>query len=134
MTKTQIKAIGLNASRQLNAVSKDVYNRDLVTALNHEQLKAVSAFLNDLYGVLDAFYERNLKTCLADAMEYTELVKKRIDALSQAEAINYYDCYRLSAVIKRLRNLGHDIVTHQEPNLNNKGTHARYELIGEFVA
>ncbi|MFW1859810.1 hypothetical protein [Acinetobacter defluvii] len=83
MTKTQIKAIGLNASRQLNAVSKDVYNRDLVTALNHEQLKAVSAFLNDLYGVLDAFYERNLKTCLADAMEYTELVKKRIDALAE---------------------------------------------------
>lgn len=81
MTKTQIKAIGLNASRQLNAVSKDVYNRDLVTALNHEQLKAVSAFLNDLYGVLDTFYERNLKSCFTEAMEYTELVKKRIDAL-----------------------------------------------------
>lgn len=48
--------------------------------------------------------------------------------LSQAEAIYHFDCYRLSAVIQRLRNLGHDIVTHQEPNLNNKGTHARYEL------
>ncbi|AWL28251.1 DNA-binding protein [Acinetobacter defluvii] len=53
---------------------------------------------------------------------------KQGKTLSQAEAINYYDCYRLSAVIQRLRRLGHDIVTHQEPNLNNKGTHARYEL------
>jgi len=26
MTKTQIKALALNASRQLNAVAKDVYN------------------------------------------------------------------------------------------------------------
>ncbi|NNP72681.1 hypothetical protein A7P53_08885 [Acinetobacter defluvii] len=83
MTKTQIKAIGSTITRQLNAVSKDVYNRDLVTTLNHDQLKAVSASLDDLYGVLDIFYERNLKTCLADAMEYTELVKKRIDALAE---------------------------------------------------
>ena len=53
---------------------------------------------------------------------------KQGKTLSQAEAIHYFDCYRLSAVIQRLRNLGHNIVTHQEPNLNNKGTHARYEL------
>ncbi len=53
---------------------------------------------------------------------------KQGKTLSQAEAINHFDCYRLSAVIQRLRNAGHDIVTHQEPNLNNKGTHARYEL------
>lgn len=83
MTQTQIKAIGLNASRQLNTVSKDIYNRDLVTALNHNQLKVVSALLNDLYGVLDTFYERNLKSCFTEAMEYTELVKKRIDALTE---------------------------------------------------
>ncbi len=50
--------------------------------------------------------------------------------LSQAEAIYHFDCYRLSAIIKRLRNLGHNIVTHQEANQNNKGTHARYELSG----
>ena len=50
--------------------------------------------------------------------------------LSQAEAINEYDCFRLSAVIDRLRKQGYDIVTHAEPNLNNKGTHARYELKG----
>ena len=48
--------------------------------------------------------------------------------LSQAEAIHHFDCYHLSAVIKRLRIAGHDIVTHHEPNLNGKGTHARYEL------
>lgn len=48
--------------------------------------------------------------------------------LSQAEAIYHFDCYRLSAVVERLRKQGHDIVTHVEPNLNGKGTHARYEL------
>jgi hypothetical protein len=46
----------------------------------------------------------------------------------QAEAIELCDCYRLSAVIERLRKQGFDIVTHNEKNLNSKGTHARYEL------
>ena len=54
--------------------------------------------------------------------------------ISQAEAIALCDCYRLSAVIERLRKQGFDIATHAEPNLNGKGTHARYELIGEFAA
>ena len=54
---------------------------------------------------------------------------KQGKTLSQAEVIYYYfDCYRLSAVIQRLRVNGHHIVTHNEPNLNSKGTHARYEL------
>ncbi|MFH4338049.1 helix-turn-helix domain-containing protein, partial [Acinetobacter baumannii] len=48
---------------------------------------------------------------------------KQGKTLSQAEAIELCDCYRLSAVIQRLRLLGHNIVTHQEPNLNSKGTH-----------
>ncbi|QOW47787.1 MULTISPECIES: helix-turn-helix domain-containing protein [Acinetobacter] len=59
---------------------------------------------------------------------------KQGKTLSQAEAINLFNCYRLSAVIQRLRRSGCDIVTHQEPNLNRDGYHARYELIGEFVA
>lgn len=83
MTKTQIKAIALNASRQLNAVSKDIYNRDLVTTLNHGQLKELSATLDDLYGVLDAQYQRSMKAGIDEPMEYTELVKKRIDALAE---------------------------------------------------
>lgn len=53
---------------------------------------------------------------------------KQGKTLSQAEAIYYFDCYRLSSVIERLRKQGHEIVTHNEPNLNSKGTHARYEL------
>lgn len=48
--------------------------------------------------------------------------------LSQDEAITYFNCYRLSAVIKRLRNIGYDILTHRVPNLNKKGSHACYEL------
>jgi biotin operon repressor len=51
--------------------------------------------------------------------------------ISQAEAIELCDCYRLSAVIDRLRKAGYNIVTHNEKNLNSKGTHARYELISE---
>lgn len=83
MTKTQIKAIALNASRILNAVQKDVYNRDLVTAINHNHLIKISTQLDDLYGVLDRSYERNLKGCLSNAMEYADLIKKRIDALAE---------------------------------------------------
>ena len=56
---------------------------------------------------------------------------KQGKTLSQAEAIHYYDCFRLSAVVERLRKQGYDIVTHNEKNLNSKGTHARYELISE---
>ena len=83
MTKTQIKAIALNASRQLNALSKDISNRDLVTVLNHGQLKETSVTLDDLYGVLDTHYQRSLKAGIDEPMEYTELVKKRIDVLAE---------------------------------------------------
>lgn len=83
MTKTQIKAIALNASRQLNAVAQDVYNRDLVTSINHDQLKETSATLNDLYGVLDTNYQRSMKAGIDESMEYAELIKKRIDALAE---------------------------------------------------
>ncbi len=58
---------------------------------------------------------------------------KQGKTLSQAEAIALYDCYRLSAVIDRLRKQGFDIVTHHEPNLNHRGTHARYELKAEVT-
>lgn len=47
--------------------------------------------------------------------------------LSQAEAISLFNCYRLSAVIKRLRNAGYEIITHNESNQNRDGYHARYE-------
>lgn len=53
---------------------------------------------------------------------------KQGKTISQAEAINHFNCYRLSAVIDRLRKQGFYIVTHNEPNQSNKGTHARYEL------
>lgn len=50
--------------------------------------------------------------------------------ISQAEAIHHFNCYRLSAVINRLRNAGHDIVTHNERNHLSNGNHARYEYRG----
>ena len=49
-------------------------------------------------------------------------------SITQIDAIRLFNCYRLSAIIEKLRRQGCDIVTYNEPNLNNKGTHARYEL------
>lgn len=83
MTKTQIKSIATSISRQLKVIAKDVYNRDLVTAINHQQLKDASVTLDDLYGVLDTQYQRSLIAGIDEPMEYTELVKKRIDALAE---------------------------------------------------
>lgn len=54
--------------------------------------------------------------------------------ISQVEAIHYFDCYRLSAIIQRLRCAGYDIVTHRERNHSGVGSHARYELIKQVAA
>ena len=66
-------------------------------------------------------------------MNSTQLKKilaylKQGKTISQAEAIDLFNCYRLSAVIQRLRRQGHDIVTHHEKNSRTTGSHARYEL------
>ncbi len=37
-------------------------------------------------------------------------------SITAVEAVRLYNCYRLSANIKRLRRQGHDIVTHHEKN------------------
>ncbi|WOE31017.1 MULTISPECIES: helix-turn-helix domain-containing protein [unclassified Acinetobacter] len=51
-------------------------------------------------------------------------------SITQVDAIRLYKCYRLSAIIKRLRNQGHEILTYNERNNSGTGTHARYELKG----
>ena len=51
--------------------------------------------------------------------------------ITQADAIHLFNCYRLSAVILQLRQLGYDIVTHKVRNIAKNGTYARYELQGE---
>ena len=68
-------------------------------------------------------------------MKNTQSVKvlahlKQGKTISQAEAIDLFNCYRLSAIIQRLRYAGYDIVTHNERNKSTSGTHARYELRG----
>ena len=54
--------------------------------------------------------------------------------ITPMDAVKYYDIYRLSAVILRLRKAGHHIIRHDERNYSGKGTHARYELISEVAA
>ncbi|MCF8999679.1 hypothetical protein [Acinetobacter nectaris] len=83
MTKTRLKSLILQISRQLNAVQKNVYNLDLVTAIDHKQLQSISVQLNELYGAIDGFYGNQTQKHLSNFMEYTDLVKKRIDALAQ---------------------------------------------------
>ena len=51
-------------------------------------------------------------------------------SITQVEAIRLFKCYRLSAIIKRLRNSGYDIVTYNVRNSSGTGRHARYELKG----
>lgn len=83
MTKTRLKGLLLQISRQLNAVQQHVYNLDLVTAINHTQLQTISAQLNGLYDAIDGFYGKKTQKYLSNVMEYTDLVKKRIDALAE---------------------------------------------------
>ena len=59
---------------------------------------------------------------------------KQDKTISQAEAIDMFNCYRLSAIIQRLRNMGYPVITHREPNKISTGTHARYELVREVAA
>ena len=59
---------------------------------------------------------------------------KQDKTISQAEAIDLFNCYRLSAIIQRLRCAGYDIVTHRERNYSGIGSHARYELIKQVAA
>lgn len=55
---------------------------------------------------------------------------KQCRTITQLEAINRFNCIRLSPIILRLRKEGYDIVTHREPNNTSTGTHARYEYRG----
>ena len=55
---------------------------------------------------------------------------KQGQSITQVDAIRLFQCYRLSAIIKRLRNEGYEIVTYNERNNSGTGTHARYELKG----
>ena len=53
---------------------------------------------------------------------------KQGKSITPIEALEQYGCFRLSAVILKLRKQGCDIVTHNERNKSGIGTHARYEL------
>ena len=55
-------------------------------------------------------------------------------SITQIDAIRLFNCYRLSAIIQRLRCAGYDIVTHNERNNSGIGRHARYELIKQVAA
>lgn len=49
-------------------------------------------------------------------------------SITGAEALNRFNCWRLSARIKDLRDAGVDITTIRVENLGNSGTHAKYIL------
>lgn len=53
-------------------------------------------------------------------------------SITQIEAIELFNCYRLSAAIHRLRNAGHEIETHKQQKAMSNGVFARYTLKGAF--
>ena len=55
---------------------------------------------------------------------------KQSKTITPIEALERYGCFRLSAVILKLRDAGYDIVTHRERNSKRTGTYARYEYKG----
>ena len=55
---------------------------------------------------------------------------KQFKTITAIEALERYGCFRLSAVILKLRDAGYDIVTLRERNSQRTGTHARYEYRG----
>ncbi|WP_218208615.1 helix-turn-helix domain-containing protein [Acinetobacter sp. F9] len=55
---------------------------------------------------------------------------KQFKTITPIEALDKYGCFRLSAVILKLRDAGYDIVTHRERNNKCTGTYARYEYRG----
>ena len=55
---------------------------------------------------------------------------KQFNTITPIEALDKYGCFRLSAVILKLRDAGYDIVTHRERNNKCTGTYARYEYRG----
>ena len=54
-------------------------------------------------------------------------------SITQKEAINEFNCYRLAPRVHELRSLGFDILTVPEPNRNG-GTHAKYVLCDHLPA
>ena len=53
-------------------------------------------------------------------------LKKHKRGISGAEAFSELGIYRLSARIKELREMGHDIVTDWEERVNSDGQRVRY--------
>lgn len=55
-------------------------------------------------------------------------------SISQMEAVEYYNLYRLSSVIYALRKRGYEITTEEVPFTSKygiKNSYANYHLIGE---
>jgi len=63
-----------------------------------------------------------------------QILKHLMDgkSITQAEAFDLYNCWRLAPVISRLKHKdGYNIDKIDEPNITNSGIHARYILITE---
>ena len=56
-------------------------------------------------------------------------LKSHKRGITPIDALQKFGCFRLSARIADLRELGYDIRTDMEDNKNNRGRHARYFLM-----
>ena len=71
--------------------------------------------------------------CKRKPTQKQQILKHLMDgkSITQAEAHKLYNCWRLAPWISRLRQEGYNILTLDEPNITNHGTHARYILVAE---
>lgn len=53
---------------------------------------------------------------------------KEHGSITNVQAVMHLNCYRLSARISDLRNMGYNIKTTYERNASGDGNHARYTL------
>lgn len=91
--------------------------------------KEMSKPLKRRASVIKRQYKSKLKELSSDSQKRDILSYMMTHrSITQSEAVEHLDCYRLSARISELRDMGCNITTHMEDNTNKRGQHGRYFL------
>lgn len=91
--------------------------------------KEMSKPLKRRASVIKRQYKKYLKVLSPESQKH-QILKYMMEnrSITQAEAVEHLDCYRLGARIIELRDMGCNITTHMEDNTNKRGQHGRYFL------
>ena len=85
MNLSNAKSLIIHAADKLSALHREIHNRDLVTTPDHVGLGEINKSLVRAYEHLDLAYESAGcgSESFSEAMEYVELLRKRIAALAE---------------------------------------------------